>query len=346
MRTFLGIGLGPIQTGIFVAGAYNGGFDRIVIAEVDKATVAAVRAAGGEVNINIAESDGIRQESYKRIEIYDPSEPYDQRKLIQAAADAEELSTALPGTAFYRHIAPWLCEGFELAPDRRRFIYTAENDNYAAEKLDKAIGKNFPCTYYLNTVVGKMSKAFTPETDNTLVPLCPGLNKGHLVEAFNHIYISSAPEIETRQCHGLHAKSDLLPFEEAKLYGHNAVHFLLGWEAAKAGLTYMSELTGRIDLMEYGKMAFAEESGTALCRKWQDADALFSPAEFSAYIDDLLKRMTNPYLQDAVERIIRDLSRKLELEDRIVGTIRLCLNEHVIPKRFIHLADECFGRLR
>lgn len=346
MKTFLGIGLGPIQTGIFVAGAYNGGFDRIVIAEVDKATVSAIRAAGGKLNINIAESDGVRQESYERIEIYDPSEPDDLRKLIQAAEEAEELSTALPGTAFYRHIAPWLKEAFELAPERRRFIYTAENDNYAAEKLQQAIGKDFPCTYYLNTVVGKMSKAFAPETDNTLALLCPGLDKGHLIEAFNHIYISSAPGIETRQCRGLHAKSNLLPFEEAKLYGHNAVHFLLGWEAAKAGLTYMSELTGRMDLMEYGKMAFTEESGAALCRKWQNADALFSPAGFSKYIDNLLQRMTNPYLQDAVDRIIRDLSRKLELEDRIVGTIRLCLNEHVIPKRFIRLADECFGRLR
>ena len=30
MSTFLGIGLGPIQTGIFLAGAAKGGFDRIV----------------------------------------------------------------------------------------------------------------------------------------------------------------------------------------------------------------------------------------------------------------------------------------------------------------------------
>ena len=36
MSTFVGIGLGPIQTGIFLAGAAKGGFDRIVLAEVNE----------------------------------------------------------------------------------------------------------------------------------------------------------------------------------------------------------------------------------------------------------------------------------------------------------------------
>ena len=44
MSTFVGIGLGPIQTGIFLAGAAKGGFDRIVIAEVNEKLKAAVNA--------------------------------------------------------------------------------------------------------------------------------------------------------------------------------------------------------------------------------------------------------------------------------------------------------------
>ena len=44
MSTFVGIGLGPIQTGIFLAGAAKGGFDRIVIAEVNDKLKAAVNA--------------------------------------------------------------------------------------------------------------------------------------------------------------------------------------------------------------------------------------------------------------------------------------------------------------
>lgn len=36
-KIFLGIGAGPIPTGIYVAGAAKGGFDRIVLADVDAA---------------------------------------------------------------------------------------------------------------------------------------------------------------------------------------------------------------------------------------------------------------------------------------------------------------------
>ena len=37
-------------------------------------------------------------------------------------------------------------------------------------------------------------------------------------------------------------KDDLLPFEEAKLFGHNAVHSMLGFFAALKNYTYMSEI--------------------------------------------------------------------------------------------------------
>ena len=343
MSVFLGIGLGPIQSGIFIAGAFRGGFDRIVIAEVDAASVAAIRE-NGQININIAGINGIRQEVYGRIEIYNPLVKTDLNALIQAAAEASELSTALPDVSFYRHVAPWLREGFARQPERQRFVYAAENNNRAAEILHEEIGQRFSHTHYLNTVIGKMCKVFKGEETPDLPTLCAGLDKGHLVEEFERIYISSIPQIAERQCHNLYPKEDLRPFEETKLYGHNAVHFLLGWKAAEVGLTSMSELSARPDLMAYGRQAFIHESGAALCRKWGTRDPLFEPEAFAAYSDDLLMRMTNPFLSDTVSRVIRDLSRKLAYEDRIIGTIRLCLEQRVIPKRFIETAGAVFLR--
>ena len=70
MKVFLGIGLGPIQTGIFVSGASKGNFDRIVVAEVDDAIKNAVNAAGGTITINIAAPDRVYTESYDKVEIY------------------------------------------------------------------------------------------------------------------------------------------------------------------------------------------------------------------------------------------------------------------------------------
>ena len=162
MSVFLGIGLGPIQSGIFIAGAFRGGFDRIVIAEVDAASVAAIRE-NGQININIAGINGIRQEVYERIEIYNPLVKTDLNALIQAAAEASELSTALPDVSCYRHVAPWLREGFARQPERQRFVYAAENNNRAAEILHEEIGQRFSHTHYLNTVIGKMCKVFKGE---------------------------------------------------------------------------------------------------------------------------------------------------------------------------------------
>jgi len=47
-RTFVGFGFGPIQAGLFCLEAQqSGAFDRLVVAEVAPALVAALRRAGG-----------------------------------------------------------------------------------------------------------------------------------------------------------------------------------------------------------------------------------------------------------------------------------------------------------
>jgi len=64
----------------------------------------------------------------------------------------------------------------------------------------------------------------------------------------------------------LYAKPDLVPFEEAKLYGHNANHLLLAMMAAERGCNYMSEAANFPDIVEYTLQALIQESGAALCK--------------------------------------------------------------------------------
>ncbi len=350
MSLFLGIGLGPIQTGIFLSGASKGKFDRIVIAEVDNKLKDAVNACGGNVSINIARDNAVYAETYANIEVYNPLDANDLQKLIAAAADADELATALPSVKFFPQIAVWLKQGFAMQPQRRRFIYTAENNNHAAEELEKAVGQAFPATYYLNTVVGKMSGvANAGECEKQgLKLLCPGADRGHLVEEFNKILISSAPDIEKRQVENLHVKTDLYPFEEAKLYGHNAIHFLLGILGRQQGCEYMSELRGIQALMKKAETAFIAESGAALCKKWVGVDELFTQSGFNAYAQDLLIRMTNPFLKDAIARITRDIPRKLSWDDRVTGAMRVVLAQGLKPLILAEGAalatEELYGR--
>ena len=335
MSTFLAIGLGPIQTGIFLSGAAGGGFSRLVVAEVDQNIKDTVNSSGGNIDINIATADSVFYENIPNVEILNPLDDDDKNLLIQAAAEATEIATALPSVDFFSQIAGYLKEGFQQDPDKQRFIYTAENHNHAAEALQKAINYDYPNTYYLNTVIGKMSSV-VPAKDcelRKLKPLCPGADRGHLVEEFNNILISKSPSIEDRKITGLLVKDDLYPFEEAKLYGHNAIHFLLATLGQDIGKTSMNELADCGDIIEFAKSAFLDECGKALCKKRDGFDELFTEAGFRTYAEDLLVRMVNPFLMDSIPRITRDLPRKLSWEDRAVGTMRLVMKQDIIPEK-------------
>jgi mannitol-1-phosphate/altronate dehydrogenase len=226
-------------------------------------------------------------------------------------------------------------------PGRRQIIYTAENNNFAAEILREQIGRagasydlhDLQC---LNTVVGKMSGVISSPGEMKrlgLAPLVPGLDRCVLVEEFNRIMISriTLPGFR-RKIRVFEEKDDLLPFEEAKLYGHNAVHALLGYLARLRGHDVMSRIRDDEKLMALGRRVFLEESGAALiARHAGTGEPLFTLDGFTSYADDLLERMANPWLFDRVDRIIRDPVRKLGWDDRFFGTMRLCMDAGIAP---------------
>lgn len=334
-RTFVGFGFGAIQAGLFLyEGQRSGNFDRLVVAEVMPDVIAAVRGDGA-FSLNIATATGIEQHRVTGVEIYNPCDPEDARQLVAAIAEADALGTALPSVDFYSRGAPSVADLLNEGLARRSepcIIYTAENNIEAAQRLEEVVTARTACI--LNTVIGKMSQVLTdPERIDSigLARVAPGLDRAFLVEAFNRILVDQCalPGIDVFE-----AKSDLLPFEEAKLYGHNATHALIGYLAQARGIETMSDALSAPDLRAFARDAFLQESGGAIIVKHAGVDPLFTPAGYKAYVEDLLVRMANPYLEDRVERIIRDPARKLGWDDRLVGTMRLALQAGIDPQRF------------
>ena len=333
-RTFVGVGFGAIQGGLFLYEAFrSGNFDRLVVAEVLPDVVAALRRSGGRYRVNVATPTGLEVHEVTGIEALNPKDPADRVALLAALGEASEICTALPSVDFFSSVAPLLAEGLR-AP---AVIYTAENNNHAAELLEAAVRRLNPALpakhQFLNTVIGKMSGVVT--ATGNLAAITDGLPRAFLVEQFNRILITqiNLPGFR-RGIEVFSEKPDLLPFEEAKLYGHNAVHALLGYLANRRGYQFMSDLAGDAELMRLGREAFLEESGPALIARRGGLDPLFTPAGYQAYAEDLLCRMTNPWLSDAVVRIIRDPRRKLSWNDRLIGTMRLALDADISPVRF------------
>jgi mannitol-1-phosphate 5-dehydrogenase len=266
-------------------------------------------------------------------------------------------------------VAALIAAGLQHRQAEATIVYTAENHNQAAEILEQAVtqrlsvawasrpcvaGPSWPCLHgrdardtmgkmpmlrvqFLNTVIGKMSQVVTDPREmreRSLTPIAPGIDRAFLVEEFNRILVSRTtipgfvPGIEV-----FIEKDDLLPFEEAKLYGHNAIHALLGFIGMLKGYTKMTEIKDDASLMRVARDAFVKESGVALIRKHASlGDALFTEAGYRIYAEDLLERMTNPYLADTVARAGRDVVRKLGVSDRIFGTMALALEHGIEPR--------------
>jgi mannitol-1-phosphate 5-dehydrogenase len=351
-RVYAGFGFGPIQSALFLYEAYQAGsFGRFAVADIDGKLIAAVRRNGGRYTVNIARRERIDRATVEGVELFNSTVPAEAERFVEAVAASEELCTALPSVSVYAAggqagAGNLLARGLgsrrgTLRQSLPTIVYTAENNNRAAEILaqqvypliPEAIRKN---VQFLNTVIGKMSGVITdPATVEKLclATITPDLPRAILVEEFNRILISKIRLPGFRR--GIEVfieKEDLLPFEEAKLYGHNAIHALIAYLADLKAYTVMSEARSDRWIMETARRAFIEESGAALIRKYTRlGDPLFSERGYAEYADDLLARMTNPHLNDMVERVGRDHLRKLGIEDRLYGTMVVALEQGVRP---------------
>ncbi len=367
-RTFVGFGFGAIQSGLFLYEAFNSGaFRRLVVVEVVPEVVQAVRQEGGFFCVNIAHRDRVESACLGPVEIYDPGVEADRKNILAAIAEAEEIATAVPSVGFYvsekpgsihRLLADGLCQKVDLN-GRRAVIYAAENHNHAAEILEAAVMGVIPPerqsavrtrVRFLNTVIGKMSQVIVDREEvhrRSLTPITPGQPRAFLVEAFNHILVSKVqfPEPFERGISVLLEKDDLLPFEEAKLYGHNATHALLGYLGALLGAQRVADLQETPGMLPFARAAFMDELGAALIRKHAGLDPLFTPGGYREFADDLLERMTNPFLVDMIERVTRDTERKLGWNDRLIGTMRMALKQGITPRRYAMGAAAALARL-
>jgi mannitol-1-phosphate/altronate dehydrogenase len=355
-KIYAGFGFGPIQSALFLYEAYQtGNFSRFAVVDVDEELIEAVRRNGGRYTVNIARPDRIDRAKVEGVELFNSRDPKEAEQFVEAVAASNEMCTALPSVTIYAaggetSVVNLLVRGLNRRVGTRieslpTIVYTAENNNRAAEILGEQVYPFIPepmrqNVQFLNTVIAKMSGVITePETIERLglAAITPGFPRAILVEEFNRILISKIRLSDYRR--GIEVfieKEDLLPFEEAKLYGHNAIHALIAYLADLKGYRVMSEAGKDPWIVEIARKAFVEESGAALIQtNAQLADPLFTEEGYAEYAEDLLVRIINPNLNDLVDRVGRDHPRKLGIEDRLYGTMIIALEQDVVPR---HLA--------
>ena len=111
---------------------------------------------------------------------------------------------------------------------------------------------------------------------------------------------------------GMELTNNLMAFVERKLFTLNTGHAITAYLGKQAGLQTIREaiLDTAIRAVVKGAM---EESGAVLIKRYGfDADM------HAAYIQKILGRFENPFLQDDVERVGRQPLRKLSAGDRLI----------------------------
>ncbi|MCK5737263.1 MAG: mannitol-1-phosphate 5-dehydrogenase, partial [Spirochaetaceae bacterium] len=133
------------------------------------------------------------------------------------------------------------------------------------------------------------------------------------------------------------AVSPIAPWVARKLYIHNFGHAAAAYigHAHQPDAVYIWEvLENDFVAVEVGKAM--RISGEALRREYPE---VFSADEIEAHVTDLISRFRNQALGDTVYRVGRDLPRKLQRRDRVVGALEL-VRKHNLDT---HAALEVFS---
>lgn len=329
---YVGVGAGAIQLGLWAYVASRRGA-RVVLAEVDAGKVERIRRNRGICAVNIARLDRIERGRVGPVEILNPEIPKDRDRLRRALGAATDVVTAVPSADLYEAggVAALLREGLSgrRAPVN---VYASENRIGAGRMLRQLVFPNgSPARVrFLETVIERMGG---PVTARGLAPLTPGSREALLVEDFERIVVEEPRFPGVFDC--FKPTRRIMLHEELKLYGHNAVHFLLGCLARRRGIEYMSDFSAHPELKRIGVDALKLETGGWFrARYGRTGESVATEAGFEAWSSRLLNRIFNPHLRDPVVRVIRDPERKLGWNDRITGTMRRALRCGVNPGRY------------
>ena len=113
---------------------------------------------------------------------------------------------------------------------------------------------------------------------------------------------------------------------ERKLFIHNLGHALCAYLGQRRGYRFVWEAVGDSEIRGTCRAAMLESARALATKHHADLGWL------EAHVEDLLSRFGNRGLSDTLDRVGRDLSRKLGPKDRLVGALNLCLRQGIEPR--------------
>ena len=249
----------------------------------------------------------------------------DQETVAEELADA-----AIAATAVGKHALPYIIPSLAKGLERRRQklgavaldIIMAENVRHIADYMRQELIQILPADYPIDHLVGLVETSI-----GKMVPIMKAEDVQQdplwiFAEEYNQLILDKqAFKNPIPAIPGLAPKENMAAFVDRKLFIHNLGHAA----TAYFGYQYNPDF-----VYIYEPLAAPELLPKARACMLQSAAALnavyprdLSLPELVEHIDDLLQRFQNRALGDTIFRVGRDLPRKLDKEDRLIGALLL-----------------------
>ncbi len=251
----------------------------------------------------------------------------DKDRVAEEIADASYVSTSV-GKGALAHILPVLATGIvkreAVHPGTPLDIIIAENIRNGSEFFHKELSHLLPKGFDLERLIGLVETSI-----GKMVPIMKeeDIRKDPLwvfAEPYNTLILdrkgfkNPVPAI-----HGIHAVENIAAYVDRKLFIHNLGHAATAYfgYVHNPKFVYLYEALAVPALHSRVRTAMMQ-AAIALNKEYPTDLRLESLIE---HIDDLLLRFQNKSLGDTIFRVGRDLLRKLDKEDRLVGAVLLAL---------------------
>lgn len=242
-------------------------------------------------------------------------------EIIKEMSEAEIITTAV-GLVILPRIAPSIAEAIKLrmknGNDKCLNIIACENAIKASSQLKEAI----------YNILDDETKAYADKyigfPDCSVDRIVPPVKSENFIDVVVEKYYEWNVEQasfkgEIPKINGMNLADNLMAYIERKLFTLNTGHAITSYLGFLKGYSTVDESISDEKIYNIVKSAMTE-SGNGLIAKYK-----FDKEAHLKYIDKIIVRFKNKYLQDDVTRVGREPLRKLSPTDRLVKPLTTAL---------------------
>ncbi len=227
-----------------------------------------------------------------------------------------ELVTCAVGPNILKFIAPVIAKGIlGRKAGKPLAVIACENAIGATDTLAGFIKdeKNMPKDK--QTDLAKHVRFANCAIDRIVPGQDPGAGLNIKIEKFFEWVVDKTPfkDLKHPDIEGVKWVDDLTPYIERKLFTVNTGHAAAAYYGHNRGKRTIHEALADEEIRKIVHEALAETSHLIVNKHGITVD------EQKQYVDKIVKRISNPYLEDVVERVGRAPLRKLSRKERFIG---------------------------